>query len=787
MKDYVDRGIQTSPFPPVLQVAEKPKTEDVHDSNSRQSLDTGAYSHSFAPDEAELSLFHVDRRSYSYQQLTRRRPSHLKDEGSRIVSFPETEPEYSVKAALEPTTARVVSMPQRQRRRSSVSFSTAVDHSGSMEPSDTSRSEEYLLRKRTRTRTSSHDTPRTPSPPSSPESVVFIANDAQLPEAFLRRKKSVSNGRSSAPDDEGWITWTSSPPRPIPALHGPLSLPYARCPSGAEGTIIEEQDHLPRVIWGLDSGNAHAGHTRSDSASSVQLGSHKESRTTQKVVPPRLQKIQEQQDTARMNASQSFSSNAHTLASHSLKENHRKPLTMLPNLSRSPHREPDTLASIKSAPIQPLRIDEDQVSSPMRWNSSLQQSGQQLSPLDLDELPLEWQAILGDRNLNASGARTNSRDLVHYLKATAPAFVPSRSVEGFYRPGIVVESRASHSQSQHSSHRRLPTIDLTQPQQYLQLALGRQTLLPTPPNSSSPIWSSDFSPYQESLLSPPELAASLLPRLSNNVPIQLGDASINEQLRRALYEHPGAASALGTDNAFSLGSAAQLHGSRNSRSLSTSQRTLSAVREFLNSQINHTRVLSSPQAASSPPRLQVPPNTPLQNLAAARRQEPGQVRPRSITAIPLPPSPTSPETHTNTYGNTKTLSSQQPRSIPLAKLIQRRLSAVPEAEEEATFVREASLSSSPTKSYLEHRSPRTLSAEVPHQIYSTANQTQRKAPMPVPSNVQEARDRRPEASASRGTSRQITPKSDSVRAPAKVSIGSHPVERIDRVFFTFGR
>lgn len=25
--------------------------------------------------------------------------------------------------------------------------------------------------------------------------------------------------------------WRTSPPRPIPALHGPLSLPYARCPS----------------------------------------------------------------------------------------------------------------------------------------------------------------------------------------------------------------------------------------------------------------------------------------------------------------------------------------------------------------------------------------------------------------------------------------------------------------------------------------------------------------------------------------------------------------------------
>ncbi|KAF9518702.1 hypothetical protein BS47DRAFT_229403 [Hydnum rufescens UP504] len=43
-----------------------------------------------------------------------------------------------------------------------------------------------------------------------------------------------------------------SPPRPIPALHGPPSLPYARCPSGAEGVMISEQSSLPRMIWGLE-------------------------------------------------------------------------------------------------------------------------------------------------------------------------------------------------------------------------------------------------------------------------------------------------------------------------------------------------------------------------------------------------------------------------------------------------------------------------------------------------------------------------------------------------------
>ncbi|EJD52561.1 hypothetical protein AURDEDRAFT_181135 [Auricularia subglabra TFB-10046 SS5] len=101
-----------------------------------------------------------------------------------------------------------------------------------------------------------------PSPPSSPESVLFIEQTPSggLPRHFLRRRgKSVAVAEKAQPapvaeaSEEGWAQWGSSLPRPIPALHGPASLPYARCPSGAEGTVIEEQSSLPSVIWGLDN------------------------------------------------------------------------------------------------------------------------------------------------------------------------------------------------------------------------------------------------------------------------------------------------------------------------------------------------------------------------------------------------------------------------------------------------------------------------------------------------------------------------------------------------------
>ncbi|KAF9010514.1 hypothetical protein BDQ17DRAFT_1322357 [Cyathus striatus] len=89
---------------------------------------------------------------------------------------------------------------------------------------------------------------RTPSP-SSPESVVIVGNKSpQVPKTFLRDDTSKD---SAYIDENGWVSWTTSP-QPIPALHGPLSLPYARCPSGAEGTIIEGKN-LSRAVWGLNT------------------------------------------------------------------------------------------------------------------------------------------------------------------------------------------------------------------------------------------------------------------------------------------------------------------------------------------------------------------------------------------------------------------------------------------------------------------------------------------------------------------------------------------------------
>ncbi|KAG8903222.1 RAM signaling network component [Tulasnella sp. 403] len=41
--------------------------------------------------------------------------------------------------------------------------------------------------------------------------------------------------------------------RPIPALHGPPSLPYARCPSGAEGEVFYDQQSVRDLVWNIEA------------------------------------------------------------------------------------------------------------------------------------------------------------------------------------------------------------------------------------------------------------------------------------------------------------------------------------------------------------------------------------------------------------------------------------------------------------------------------------------------------------------------------------------------------
>ena len=118
----------------------------------------------------------------------------------RVVSLPETVSRYSAKVIVQKSTPRVVSTPMP---------STGAKK---LLPGSPSESDDELLlfatngeeSPRTRPHFQAPETPHTPSPVSSPESVVIIGNNNQLADSFLRGDHTQKNNRKgSESDDQG--------------------------------------------------------------------------------------------------------------------------------------------------------------------------------------------------------------------------------------------------------------------------------------------------------------------------------------------------------------------------------------------------------------------------------------------------------------------------------------------------------------------------------------------------------------------------------------------------------
>ncbi|PPQ99457.1 hypothetical protein CVT24_005264 [Panaeolus cyanescens] len=171
----------------------------------------------------------INTKEQKYNGISSQRPSLLPTRSARVSSLPNHISEHD---PIIPS-RRIVSMPDVYLDNGILRPRYIHDNSNDsylpFEPGSRGDGRRQYI----------DDLPRTPSP-SSPDSIMIIGNDIHVPELLHRPA-------SRNPD---WTSWASSPPKPIPALHGPLSLPYARCPSGAEGTVIDGDD-LPHKIWGL--------------------------------------------------------------------------------------------------------------------------------------------------------------------------------------------------------------------------------------------------------------------------------------------------------------------------------------------------------------------------------------------------------------------------------------------------------------------------------------------------------------------------------------------------------
>ncbi|RPD74307.1 hypothetical protein L226DRAFT_613655 [Lentinus tigrinus ALCF2SS1-7] len=619
----------------------------------REPMDgSSAYTHE-QPDLSFESASSADKsmttttRAFKTEHLSVNRPTALADRQptARVVSLPEATPRFRMKKILEKKSARVVSMPITTLRNADAS-SNSFDGSGDIFVSE----DEELSRVRVRSQAT--DVPHTPSAPSSPDSVVIIANNSnQLSNDFLRQRTSDESPPDS--DDEEWISWAKSPPRPIPALHGPLSLPYARCPSGAEGTIIEEPESLPRVIWGLDSDET-TGLRPAPKSSTVQTSSQKSSApTTTDFTRPLPQTKRDPKSTKVVNTRPGGNITATPAPRQSQVSQPASTASQRNAPDHQPSQPPEFILK-HSEPIDLGRLMASAIDNTHPGYYASQSTGWQSpfynvmpTPELVHDLSPDLQTVLfaqerlkqhGISPSTTSGSLSTSSSAASLLDALKSSRSP-----------IVIEELASQCSSQSPA---FGTSGLDMAQKYRQQQF-QHSLLPTPPNSTSPVWSSSFSPYHGGLLSPEFLATAGLSQfkpdlLSQSVPPHLEGSQ--QTFRRPLGN-------------------TRLAPAANINLIVPQQLPPRLAAEYTRRRVvpDALQTLVPPQASydvnRSPIVPKVPPNTPHGAITSSNdfRRLDGAAAPFShdLSANGLP---------------------QHMRSIPLSRLAQRRLSTVLEED-----------------------------------------------------------------------------------------------------------
>ncbi|KAF8135664.1 hypothetical protein EV363DRAFT_1415447 [Boletus edulis] len=683
IKEYVDRGVQTeaetlpSPYsdpavvlaaPPVTRHGLAQAAHTAHHSSILASSPTGSDSaYAVPPSPTSPMLAPLVSRRLSKRKHARCPAGDIVNR--RIVSMPENNSENLSHGHGK----RVVSMPDRVRPV--LEPSVELFQSPSTAAGDSFGS--YCGRhERVRVFRAPSDVPYTPSPPSSPESLLIIAAGAQFPEGFLRRKCSPE---PLIEEDEDWITWANSPPRPIPALHGPLSLPYARCPSGAEGTIIEEPDNVAQMIWGLGPDDQPHNQVRTEAPPSNHENppSHGPSQ-----IIPRLQK-------KRTSATQQVPKSSRAQSSHT---SHAKQ-----SFARPQRQTPDDKHTSLSQ-VSPDTENRQDIGQPIPTNVGVPDNflnDADLFPVDNNSL-LEWQLARLRQAL-----RTSLADIHSYtaypgrLEPVIPAAVASGLPQSY--PRIFVEPRPNEFVN--SPTRQLP-IEIAQQYRQQQLymqALQKkkmqiQNLLPTPPNSSSPQWSSHFSPYLTygSTFSPELVGSTEHPIPVSSQKHRTGtDASQHPRHVYDRHEHDHVNNFDTSTNTLSAKTPQIAPNVNSVPSLSQSSSSSSTLAKY----IKQLQALS-PIAHFSPLQPVPPPNASLPPLSSNESTVPFRTVYHS-PVVPTPPSPESPQTLS------RGSSYHGVRSMAPTRLVQRRLSSVPEEDsallELSTFVSPSRLQSQDIK------------------------------------------------------------------------------------------
>lgn len=281
---------------------------------------------------------------------------------------------------------------------------------------------------------------------------------------------------------------------------------------------------------------------------------------------------------------------------------------------------------------------------------------------------LDWQSALATPQFlrSPSAEKGPKIKVTKLLKPSAPAFVPNSQTVQLPWPRIFVEPRSAQPHEVKQS-RRTPAMETIPRVRQQQI---QQSALPTPPSSSSPQWSSKFSPYPTSLYSP-DLTTSNQNWVLGNMARQnqRSSAESSNKLRRFVYER--------------INGGAPPKVNISSPDLQVNQTTSSSPAVDV-SRVTQLSSPLSPYPTSSPRHPGPPPTTPLPPLPSVPDSA---FRLRQTLISTTPPSPTSP-----VRKRPRSISYQHPRSVPLSRTIQRRLASVPEEDLSSFLERNRSMS-----------------------------------------------------------------------------------------------
>ena len=457
--------------------------------------------------------------------------------------------------------------------------------------------------------------------------------------------------------------------------------------SGAEGTVIEEQDNLPRIIWGLEGDDASSNRPPCDVVATLPTHStpqkhHRVQQQPNGQVPPRFQSQPE--------------------AAQPSRDTSRKQNVQLPRTQ--PSRIPSPAPSLLSEHADLQRslpghgpIDLSNILRPRESTSNF--STREL----YDALPqdsysygvnhgvsADWQSlILAQDKVQdhpmPSSVSVLADEIGNYLRpsfstSTVSSLASSRSPIVIEPPGLP----PSHQMIRQEAPRRTTALEIAQKYRQDQLQQYQQPALPTPPDSSSPIWNSRFSPHQHSFVSPDLLQRSTFPQGASGFTSTVSRSLRPRAGQGALDTHPFNTAATGI---FSLERQTP-HVTPQGSFLGT-QDPPALDRTTVNSMLHLL------QLRGSNSQVQGCPNTHVHSPARAKHSTSSAPAGTGLNRQALPQrsssSPSSPIT------GTRAAHHQQPRTVSLNAVVQRRLSSVPEEDPTSLRGHTPSPAVSPTK------------------------------------------------------------------------------------------